>query len=143
MSNSVVFGKIRTTFLYSEKVWNMDTYNGSLYNSNNPCDLDKDFLDTCSACQSSKFNVHLEIGQVSDDKILEVMDILKDYMPFHAVLHHMIINSKIVDVVLPPDETIKGNSRDKGKSGEKITTSEAIYCEIKYKDGKKFQGRIV
>ncbi len=140
--NPVTYGKTRTTFLYSEKAFNMDTYNGSLYNSNNPCDMDKDFVDPCSGGQSSKFNVHLEFDHVDDEKILEAKDIITDYSPFHAVLHNIKISSTLKDFVLPPTEAIKGDVKTKPIS-EKIEVSEAIYCQIKYKNGKVEKGRVV
>ena len=143
--NPVVYGKIRTTFLYSEKAFNMDTYNGSLYSSNNPCDMDKNFTDPCSGGQSSKFNIHLEIDEVTDEKIREVKEIITDYCPFHAILHNMKISSKITDLVLSPIEKIKSEVRSKQKTDnvEKIGCTEAIYCEIKYKDGRRINGRMV
>jgi len=136
-----VFGKIRTTFLYSEKVFNMDTYNGSLYNSNNPCDIDKDFVDTCSGGRSSKFNVYLEFDKVTDDKIKEAKEIIIDYSPFHAILHNIIISSKTTDYVLPPVESIKNDIKE-DKKKEKISFGEAINCKIKYKDGRELEGII-
>lgn len=141
--NPVTYGKIRTTFLYSEKAFNMDTYNGSLYNSNNPCDMDKDFLDQCSGSQSSKFNIHLEFNQVDDDKIAEAKEIIIDYSPFHAILHKMKISSRVHDIVLPPVEKVKSEVKKKAATGEKIGCAEAIYCQIKYKNGKVESGRIV
>lgn len=140
-SNPVTFGKIRTSFLYSEKAFNMDTYNGSLYNSNNPCDIDKDFTDPCSGGQSSKFNVHLEFNQVTNEKIREAEEIITDYSPFHAVLHNIKISSKLTDFVLSPIEKIKNDVKNKPGS-DKIKSSEAIYCQIRYKDGKIENGRI-
>ncbi len=141
--NPVTYGKIRTTFLYSEKAFNMDTYNGSLYNSVNPCHIDKDFLDDCSGGQSSKFNIHLEFNQVDDEKIKEAKEIIVDYSPFHAILHKMKISSRIDDFVLPPVEKIKSEIKNKPLTGEKIGCSEAIYCQIKYKNGKVESGRLV
>jgi hypothetical protein len=139
--SSVVFGKIRTTFLYSEKVFNMDTYNGSLYNSNNPCDIDKDFIDTCDGGRSSKFNIYLEFDNVTDDKIKEAKEIIIDYSPFHAILHNIIISSKISDYVLPPVELIKSDIKET-KNKEKVSFGEAIKCKIKYKDGRELEGII-
>ena len=141
--NPVTYGKIRTTFLYSEKAFNMDTYNGSLYNSINPCDMDKDFLDYCSGGQSSKFNVHLEFNQVDDEKIKEAKEIIIDYSPFHAILHKMKISSRVDDFVLPPVEKIKSKVKSKPSTSDKVECSEAIYCQIKYKNGKIESGRIV
>ena len=139
--NPVVYGKIRTTFLYSEKAFNMDTYNGSLYNSNNPCDMDKDFVDSCSGGQSSKFDVHLECDNITNDKVQEAKEIIIDYSPFHAILHNMKINSKITDFISSPLETIKQEVKT-NKKGEEVRSSEAIYCQIKYKDGRNENGRI-
>jgi phage tail P2-like protein len=141
--NTVTYGKIRTTFLYSEKAFNMDTYNGSLYNSNNPCDMDKNFLDSCSNGQSSKFNVHLEFEQIDDDKVTEAKEIITDFSPFHAVLHKVKINSNVSDFVVPV-EKIKNEIKNKNtKSGDDVGCSEAIYCQIKYKNGKIENGRLV
>jgi phage tail P2-like protein len=142
--NPVTFGKIRTTFLYSEKAFNMDTYNGSLYNSNNPCDMDKDFVDPCSGGQSSKFNVHLEFDQASDEKIEEAKEIIEDYSPFHAVLHNMKISSKTTEFIIPPTEKVKSKVKNKNSNiSENVSCSEAIYCQIKYKDGKVEHGRLI
>ncbi len=141
----VVFGKIRTTFLYSEKAFNMDTYNGSLFNSTSPCDMDKDFIDSCSGGQSSKFNVYVELDEVNDEKIREIKDTITDYSPFHAILHSLKINHKITDLVLPPIEKIRTNIRQ-GSSGsqsvDKVECKDAIYCQIKYKDGRVENGRL-
>lgn len=137
----VVFGKIRTTFLYSEKVFNMDTFNGSLFNSNNPCDLDKDFVDTCHGGRSSKFNVYLEFDGVSDEKIKEAKEIIIDYSPFHAMLNKIIISSKVSDYILPPIESIK-NSIKETNNKEKVKVGETISCKIKYKDGREIEGSI-
>lgn len=141
-SNEVVFGKIRTTFLYSEKAFNMDTYNGSLTSSNNPCHMDKDFVDNCSGGQSSKFNVYLELKEISDSKLREVKDTIVDYSPFHAILHSIKIYHKITDIVLPPLEKIKIDMRGGPKSVDKINCQDAIYCQIKYKNGKTEDRRI-
>jgi phage tail P2-like protein len=137
----VVFGKIRTTFLYSEKVFNMDTYNGSLFNSNNPCDLDKDFIDTCHGGRSSKFNVHLEFDNVTNDKIKEAKEIIIDYSPFHAMLHNIIISSKTTDYILPPIESINSSIKENNNK-DKVGVGENINCKIKYKDGKTIEGRL-
>ena len=139
--NPVVYGKIRTTFLYSENVYNMETYDGSLYNSNNPCDMDKEFIDMCSNGQSSKFNIHLEVNEISDDKIKEAKDIITDYSPFHAVLHNMKISVKTTDLILSPVENIKNIT--KSKSGDNVAYGESIKCKIRYKDGKMLEGKIL
>ena len=119
----------------------MDTYNGSLYNSNNPCHIDKDFVDTCNSGRSSKFNVYLEFDKVTDDKIKEAKEIIIDYSPFHAILHNIIISSKTFDYVLPPVESIKNDIKE-DKNKERIGFGEAINCKIKYKDGRELEGII-
>jgi hypothetical protein len=83
----VVFGKVRTTFMYSEKAYNMDTYDGSLRDSKSPGDIDREFMDNCSYCQSSKFNIDIETDELSEDKMHDIMQVVKEYSPFHAVLH--------------------------------------------------------
>lgn len=139
----VTFGKIRTTFLYSEKAFNMDTYNGSLYNSNNPCDMDKDFVDPCSGGQSSKFNVHLEFEKVSDEKIEEAKETIIDYSPFHAVLHNMKISSRTTEFVVPIEKIRSEIKSKNSNTGDNIKCFEAIYCQVMYKDGRTENGRLV
>lgn len=96
-ANQTVFGKIRTSFLYSEKVFNMDSYNGSLRDSNDPKDIDKDFLDHCSYCQTSKFNIDIEIDELNDDRIAEAKQIIQEYTPFHSMLHLLTITITVND----------------------------------------------
>lgn len=143
--NPVTFGKIRTTFLYSEKVYNMDTYNGSLFNSVNPCDMDKDFIDACVGGQSSKFNIYIEMDGISDSKIKEVNNVIADYAPFHSIVHGFKINVKINDLILPPVENIQSKVKDKNnsKKDERVQTGEAIYCVIKNRDGSVLEGRVI
>lgn len=142
--NPITFGKTRTTFLYSEKAFNMDTYNGSLYNSNNQCDIDKDFIDSCSGGQSSKFNIHLELDQATDEKIEEAKEIIIDYSPFHAILHNMKISNRVVDFVVSPVEKIKSYIKNKVlPAGDNVSYLDAVYCQIRYKDGRVENGRLV
>ena len=102
----VVWGWVRTEFAYSENVYNMEEYNGSKRQSINPCDIDKDFLDPCSQGLSSKYTVDLEIDTLSSDRIVEATDIIRDYTPFHAVLHSINLYGGINDFVQPPIEEI-------------------------------------
>jgi len=85
-TDEIVFGKIRTEFPYSENIYNMDEYNGSIRDSKNPCDIDKDFLDTCTSCRSSNFDVDLEIQNLCDDRIIEAREIISENTPFHSIL---------------------------------------------------------
>lgn len=102
-----VFGKIRTEFPYSENVYNMDEYNGSVRDSLNPCDLDKSFSDNCTSCISSKFILDVEIENMSSDRIAEVEDIVKDFVPFHAVVHTINYTGSKNEFVPPPIEEIE------------------------------------
>lgn len=103
----VIFGKIRTEFAYSENIYNMEEWNGSLRDSKNPCDIDKMFVDSCGACLGSKFNVDLEIENLSNDRVLEAQDVIKEFVPFHAVLHSMNFSGAFNDFVEPPVEEVE------------------------------------
>lgn len=102
----IVFGKIRTEFPYSENVYNMEEYNGSNRDSKVPCDIDRFFRDECSACRSSCYNVDIEIENLSDDRVYEAKDILKEFMPFHAMLHSVNFRGAVNDFTQSPVETI-------------------------------------
>lgn len=106
-TDPLVFGKVRTEFPYSENAYNNDEYNGSIRNSKEPCDIDKDFLDPCTACLSSKFNIDLEIENLSNDRILEAQDVIREFSPFHAVLQTMNFTGGVTEFVLPPVEEIE------------------------------------
>jgi hypothetical protein len=79
---------------------------------------------------------------VSDDTIKDIKEIITDYSPFHAILHNIKINTKIVDIILPPKEEIKSRIKT-SVAGEKTECGESIYCKVKYKDGKTFEGKLV
>lgn len=102
----VIYGKVRTEFPYSEKIYNMDEFNGSKRDSTVPCDIDNNFIDACQACQSSKFTLDINIEDISNDRILEAQDIVNEYVPFHAQLHSMNIGGMVNDFVQPPVENI-------------------------------------
>jgi hypothetical protein len=85
-TDQIVFGKIRTEFPYSENIYNMEEYNGSIRDSMAPCDIDRDFIDPCSSCRSSNFDVDLEIEDLCDDRIIEATQIVSENTPFHSVL---------------------------------------------------------
>lgn len=98
------FGKVRTKFPYSENVYNMDEYNGSLRDSQRPCDIDKSFVEPCSNGISAKFTLDVEISDLSDDRIDECQSIINEFTPMHAILHTLNFSGKFEDVVLPPIE---------------------------------------
>ena len=103
----LVYGKIRTEFPYSENIYNMEEYNGSIRNSKNPCDIDKSFVDPCSACIGSCYNISLEIEELSDDRIEEAREVLTEYTPFHAVLHTLNFVGGINEFVESPVEEVE------------------------------------
>jgi hypothetical protein len=107
--------------------------------------MDKDFVDTCSGGQSSKFNIHLELEQADDEKIKEAKEIIVDYAPFHAILNSMKITNRITDFIVSPVEKIKSEVKNSKKSvaGDKVSCNESIYCQIKYKNGNIENGRLV
>jgi len=102
----VVFGHIRTEFPYSENVYNNEEYNGSIRESTNPCFIDKDWLDSCSCCLSSSYNLDVTIEDLSNDRLLELRDILREYTPFHARPFRINFSGEIVEFVQPPLENI-------------------------------------
>lgn len=101
----VVFGKIRTEFPYSEQAYNMDEYNGSLRDSNDPKDIDKNFIEPCRNTISSRFNAELTIQDLSNIRLTEAQEIIADYIPFHAILHTLQFNGYLQDYMLPADES--------------------------------------
>lgn len=103
----VVFGKARTEFPYSENIYNMEEYNGSIRDSTNPCDIDANFLDSCSCCKSSKFTIDVEIESLSNDRIKEIEEVITDFVPFHAVLHSINFTGLNDEIVAPPVEEIE------------------------------------
>ena len=105
--DDVIFGKVRTEFAYSENTYLMDEYNGSLRDSTEPCDIDKDFLDPCSQCQGSKFSIDLEIQNLSNDRLLEAQDIITEFVPFHAVLHSINFSGSVDEFIQAPLESIE------------------------------------
>lgn len=104
--NPLMFGWIRTEFPYSENIYNMEEYNGSKRESNNPCDIDCDFIDDCQYCQSSQFAVDLEIEHLSNDRVVEALEIMDKYKPFHAMINTIAFNGSIIEYMAPPLEEI-------------------------------------
>lgn len=72
-----------------------------------PCNIDKYFLDPCSACLGSKYSVDIEVNELSNDRMMEVQDILKEYTPFHCQLHSINFSGEINEFVQQPVETIE------------------------------------
>jgi hypothetical protein len=106
-SYPVVYGKIRTEFPYSENLYNMEEYNGSTRDSNDPCDIDKTFMDECSGSLSSKFTIDVEIEDLSAERLEEAEDIIKDFSPFHSVVHSINYTGSKNEFVPSPSEEIE------------------------------------
>lgn len=103
----LIYGQVRTEFPYSENIFNMESYNGSLRDSLNPCDIDKKFTDPCSACISSSYNIALEIENLSDDRIAEAKEVLEENTPFHSVLHTFNFVGRVNEFLEPQIEEIE------------------------------------
>jgi len=100
----IVFGFIRTEFPYGENIYNMEEYNGSTRPSLNVCHIGPEFIDPCGACISSSFSVDVAVEELNNDRILEIQDILDEYMPFHAELHAVNLAGEVVEFVQSPVE---------------------------------------
>jgi hypothetical protein len=103
----IKWGKIRTEFPFSENIYNMEEYNGRTDDSLNPCDIGKDFLDECSYCQGSKITVDIQIENISDHRMTEALDVIKDNVPFHAVVQQVNFAGGVTDIIQPPVETVE------------------------------------
>jgi len=103
----IKFGKIRTEFPYSEQAYNMDEYNGSLRDSYEPKDIDKNFVEPCRNTISSYYNVDLLIQDLSNTRLIEAQEILEQFMPFHAILHTLKFVGYFDDIIVPPVESIQ------------------------------------
>lgn len=106
IKDRVIWGKVRTEFPYSENVYNMEEYNGSTRDSANPCDIDKNFIDPCDDCQSSVFSIDVEIEELSSSKLLECEEIIKEFVPFHSLIHSLNYLGSKNEFIRPPFEEI-------------------------------------
>lgn len=107
LADPIVWGRVRTEFPYSENLYNMEEYNGSKRDSLDPCDIDKEFLDACGQCASSKFNMDVEIDMLSDDGFKELRQIVEENMPFHAVPNSFNLWGGVNEFVGQVDEEIR------------------------------------
>jgi hypothetical protein len=106
-ADPLVWGWVRTEFPYSENIYNMEEYNGSIRESLNPCDIDKNFLDMCKYGQASQFNVDVEIQQLSDHRIKETIEVIQEFVPFHSLPHTMRISGCVNEFVSAGVEEIE------------------------------------
>ena len=105
-ADPLVFGFIRTEFAYSENIYNMEEYNGSTRPSFDACNIDKSFIDPCGACIGSSYSVDVGVQDLCNDRMLEAQDVLKENMPFHAVLQTISFTGEISEFIQPPTEAI-------------------------------------
>lgn len=103
-ADPIIFGHVRTEFAYSENIYNMEEYNGSTRPSTDSCNIDKAFVDPCGACLGSAYSVDIGVEELSNDRMLEAQEILKEYMPFHAVLHSISFTGEFNEFSQPPVE---------------------------------------
>jgi len=107
ISDPTIWGWIRTEFPYSENAYNMEEYNGSKRESLNPCDIGKEFVDPCSGCQSSMFNIDLEVEGLSDASFSEAVQVAEEFMPFHSLVHTFNLSGSQTEFVGPAEERIE------------------------------------
>ena len=107
IAEKIIWGKVRTEFPYSENIYNMEEYNGSTRDSYDPCNIDKNFQDQCTNCQSSMISVDAEINEISNDRILECQKILKEFLPFHTLVHSTNYIGNQIEFVKSPLEEIQ------------------------------------
>ena len=103
----IIYGKVRTEFPYSENIYNMEEYNGSTRESTNPCDIDRDFLDPCKACLSSKINVDVEIEELSNDRVVEAQEVVEEFTPFHNLIHTINFSGGINEFIQTRNDNIE------------------------------------
>lgn len=123
ISDPVIWGRIRTEFPYGENAYNMDEYNGSKRESLNPCDIDKEFVDSCGGCQGSVYIIDLEIEGLSDGGFEEAVKIAEEYMPFHAMVHTFNLGGSVTEFFGPAEERIEALVNISG--GETLIAGEA------------------
>lgn len=103
----IIWGKIRTEFPYSENVYNMEEYNGSTRDSENPCHIGCDFTDICSCCQSSKISLSVEINDIDSEKIADTYEMVNDFLPADAILQTLSYSAGRNEYIPTPEESIE------------------------------------
>lgn len=100
------FGWYRTEFAYSENIYNAEEYNGSTRPSFDACRIDKNFIDPCGSCLSSSYSVDIGVEELSNDRMFEAQDILREFTPFHAEIHSINFTGEVNEFVQSPVEQI-------------------------------------
>jgi hypothetical protein len=138
LADPIVWGKVRTEFPYSENAYNMDEYNGSKRDSMDPCDIDKEFVDPCSGCQASVFNLDLEVEGLSDGSFTEALQVAEEYMPFHATVHTYNLSGSKTEFMGPAEERIETFVTVSG--GETLIAGEAQHIFNRDMDTRELEG---
>lgn len=99
-SDLVTFGYHRTVFPYSEKVYNMDEYNGSLRPSKDPCHIDPTFVDECDCSPTTLIDLSVRLPELSEDSIKEFREIIKEAKPFHAPIRNISFVGDMSDALI-------------------------------------------
>jgi hypothetical protein len=100
------FGWYRTEFAYSENIYNAEEYNGSTRPSFDACRIDKNFIDPCGSCLSSSYSVDIGVEELSNDRMFEAQEILKEFTPFHAEIHTINFTGEVNEFIQSPVEQI-------------------------------------
>ncbi len=103
----LIFGQLRTEFPYSENIYNMEEYNGSVRDSTDPCYIDKAFRDPCGSCLSSKVVIDVAVEELSNERLVESQEIFREYAPFHAVVHSINFAGEFNEFIPSPQETVE------------------------------------
>lgn len=106
-ADPIQFGWIRTEFAYSENIYNSEEYNGSTRPSFDPCHIDKNFIDPCGSCLSSSYSVDVGIEELSNDRLLEAQEILREFTPFHAQVHTINFTGEVNEFIQSPVEQVE------------------------------------
>ena len=75
--------------------------------SNDPCDIDKDFLDPCDSCLSSSIIVDIEIEEISNNRIKEATEVIEEFIPFHTNVFRVNLAGQIEEFMTPPVEELE------------------------------------
>jgi P2-related tail formation protein len=105
-ADPIQFGWTRTEFAYSENIYNAEEYNGSTRPAFDPCKIDKNFLDPCGSCLSSSYSVDIGVEELSNDRMLEAQEILREYTPFHAQIHTLNFTGEVNEFIQSPVEQV-------------------------------------
>jgi hypothetical protein len=64
-------------------------------------------VEPCRGTISSYFDLDMEIKNLSDFRLLECIDIVDEFTPFHAILNNINFQSNLEDFIMPPEESLE------------------------------------